>query len=173
VRDWLISMEFDEPGWPLIDDFVQQLAVGRKPETVRRYARVRDRLTHFLDTAEMAFDLGVSEMTLLEAEREFHEHGAFWLIYGPQELVTCLPGFISEPWLAGSAAEARVQISVVSRLVASLHKAGLITTAAHADSVRAVDYARRQLDNRSALQSQAAEAVKIPPRMLRKPPAEW
>ena len=166
-------MELDEPGWPLIDDFVHQLSEGRKPETTRRYERVRQRLTHFLDTAEMAFDLGTAEMTLLEAEREFHEHGAFWLLYGPTELVACLPGFISEPWLAESAGEARVQISVVSRLVAALHKSGLITAVSHADAVRAVAYARKQLDRRSALQSRDSGEIKIPRRLLGKPTAEW
>ncbi|MCW2750634.1 MAG: hypothetical protein JWR83_1744 [Aeromicrobium sp.] len=166
-------MEFDEPGWQLIDDFVQQLAAGRKPETVRRYARVRDQLTHFLDTAEMSFDLGVGPATLLEAEREFHEHGAFWLIYGPEELVACLPGFISQPWLPDSAAGARVQISVIVRLVDSLGRAGTVSPAAIADVKRAITYERHQLERRSAVSEPDERATHIPQRLLRKPAAEW
>jgi hypothetical protein len=166
-------MELDEPGWPLIDDFVRQLAEGRKPETIRRYDRVRCRLTHFLDPASMAFDLGVAEATLLEAEREFHEHGAFWLLYGPAELAECLPGFVSEPWLPSSVVESRVQISMVTRLVASLHKAGMITATSRTDVERAAAYARHLLDKRSSVPSQDSGTVDIPQRLLGKPPAEW
>lgn len=166
-------MEIDEPGWPLIDDFIQELAEGRKPETVRRYAQVRDRLTCFLDTAELAFDLGPGPATLLEAEREFHEHGAFWLLYGPTELVVCLPGFISAPWLPDSAAAARVQISVVARLVDSLGRSGAVAPSAIVDAKRAITYARHELERRSAASAPDEHATQIPHRLLRKPGAEW
>jgi len=166
-------MEFDEPGWQLIDDFVLQLAVGRNPETVRRYGRVRDRLTYFLDTADMSFDLGVGPATLLDAEREFHEHGAFWLIYGPGELVECLPGFISRPWLPDSAAAARVQISVVARLAESLRDESTVSPTSIAGMKLAVTYARHQVERRSASADPDPRATDIPQRLLRKPATEW
>ncbi len=166
-------MEFDEPGWQLIDDFMQQLAIGRKPQTVRRYARVRHRMTHFLDTADMTFDLGTASATLLELEREFHEQGAFWLIFGPDELVACLPGFISRAWLPDSVAEARMQISVVARLIESLSRDGLIAAPAYAKAKRALVYARHELDARSAGAAPDEHATDIPRRLLRKPTVEW
>jgi hypothetical protein len=164
-------MDIDEPGWQLIDDFVERLAEGRKPETTRRYARTRHRLTYFLDTADMSFDLGPGSATLLDAEREFHPHGAFWLLYGPDELVACLPGFVSEPWLPEAITESRVQISVASRLIDELARAGEVTAAAAAEAGRAMTYARHQLDKRSRRPDESP--ARLTRRLLGNPGADW
>ena len=95
-------MDPSEPGWQLLDDFFAKEASGRAEATVRRYGRVRDRLTQFLDTGEMSPWLGTHPGTLLSAEREFHDNGAFWQLFGPDELVCVLPGFLLEPWLPES-----------------------------------------------------------------------
>ena len=45
-------MDADEPAWPLIDDYFEAFVEGRRPETQRRYLRVRLRLLDFLDVDE-------------------------------------------------------------------------------------------------------------------------
>lgn len=115
-------MDIDEPSWPLIDDFFRAEAVGKSAATIRRYARVRGRLLAFLDTGDMALGLGTHDLALLEAERQFHQTGAFWSVLGLDELVCCLPIFLRETWLPDGAAEARTQISLVGRLLAVLSR---------------------------------------------------
>ena len=58
-------MDPDEPGWQLLDDFFAKEASGRAEATVRRYVRVRDRLTQFLDAGYMSRWLGTEPATLL------------------------------------------------------------------------------------------------------------
>jgi hypothetical protein len=138
-------MDHDEPGWPLIDDFFSSAADGRSLATARRYLRVRSRLYAFLDTADMTLGLGSEPASLLEAERQFHVSGAFWTLFGPDELACCLPSFLHETWLPASTAEARTQISLVGRLLPRLG-----SSCGRHEAEAAVVRARRQLAERPA-----------------------
>jgi len=165
-------MDIDEPGWPLIDDFFASLCEGRRAETARRYARVRHRLMSFLDTGDMTLGLGTTEVALLEAERQFHDSGAFWALFGPDELVCCLPSFLHETWLPEGDGEARAQISVVSRLLKSLAGRDLdwtVTRCAYWEAEAAVTEARRVVTRRPNRPEEAA----MPDRFLRQPGPEW
>lgn len=167
-------MNVGEPGWALIDDFFADLAFGRSATTVRRYVRVHQRLMHFLDTADMTLGLGGDRTVLLEAERQFHPEGAFWTIYGADELIACLPSFLHAAWLPGARAEARMQISVVSRLVDHLVRAGRLSAALpphlFVAVARAADQARQCIE----LPSVADDTVnRMPRRFLQQPGPEW
>ncbi|NRQ50455.1 hypothetical protein [Aeromicrobium stalagmiti] len=115
-------MDLDEPGWPLIDDFFHDLAEGRKAETVRRYARVRLRTYDFLDVDDMTTWLDPDDAVLLAAEREFLREGAVWTLLGIDGVLRCLPGLLTPERLPTSAAEARMQVSVVNRLADHLRR---------------------------------------------------
>jgi len=170
-------MDPDEPGWPLLDDFFAQEASGRADPTMRRYGRVRDRLTHYLDTADMVRWLGTEAGTVLSAEREFHEHGAFWHLHGPDELVCVLPGFLQEPWLPEGLGEARTQISLVSRLLSLLTRRRLLDMSlfgrAHRDAEAAVTQARVDLEARSAAREPDEWAQDVPSRFKQEPGPQW
>jgi hypothetical protein len=119
-------MDIDEPGWPLIDDFFEGLAQGRKAETVRRYVRVRHRFYDYLDLDDMTQWLRPADATLLAAEREFCREGAFWTVLGTEALLQCLPGFVAVDVLPSGTAEARMQVSVVGRLLKHLRHLRLV-----------------------------------------------
>lgn len=167
-------MDIDEPGWPLIDDFFRAEAEGKSAATVRRYARVRVRLMSFLDTGDMSLGLGTHPAALLEAERQFHDTGAFWSLFGPDELVCCLPSFLHENWLPESVGEARTQISLVARLLASLSRHRdfdwQATACAWYDAEAAVKRARRELADRSI---ESAEHERMPSRFHQPPGPQW
>jgi hypothetical protein len=170
-------MDADEPGWQLLDDFIADEAFGRAEATVRRYARVRARLTHYLDVGEMADWLGRQPATLLGAEREFHEHGAFWQLFGPDELVCCLPGFLLEPWIPESLGEARTQISLVSRLLSHLSRKRLldfsVVRCAYWEAEAAVQQARADLQARSDGREPDDWAGQMPRRFRQEPGPRW
>lgn len=170
-------MAFDDPGWQLLDDFFLGEAMGRAPSTARRYTRVRNRLTHYLDTADLSDWLGTHPATLLAAEREFHEHGAFWQLFGPDELVCCLPGLLLDPWLPDGAGEARTQISLVGRLLTHLSRRKLldlsIVRCALWDAEAAVVQARCDLPSRSLEQEPDPWATTMPERFERRPGPQW
>jgi hypothetical protein len=157
-------MDADEPGWPMIDDVFRDLAVGRSTATVRRYLRVRARLYAFLDTADLREALGAEASAVLHAARRQHDTGAFWAVLGVDELARCLPVLVTEPWLPDGSAEARVHLSVVSRL------AGQLTTSPGRHDVdAAVDAARRQV----AVRPSRPEPQTMPDRFLRRPGPTW
>ncbi|MFI5428253.1 hypothetical protein [Aeromicrobium sp. UC242_57] len=168
-------MHFDEPGWALIDDFFAQLARRRSAATVRRYVRVHQRLTAFLDTADMTLGLGEHRARLLDAEREFHDSGAFCTLYGTPELVQCLPSFLHETWLPAGLTESRMHVSVCARLLDHVVREraaeAVISPTAVADATRAISQAR--LDIEAAAADVVPRAPKIPPRLLRQPGPEW
>ncbi|MFC5678472.1 hypothetical protein [Aeromicrobium endophyticum] len=157
-------MDADEPGWPMIDDFFRDLAVGRSAATARRYLRVRARLYAFLETADLSGALGADAATVLQAERQRHDSGAFWAVLGVGELARCLPAFAGDPWLPDGLAEARVHLSVVSRLAARLGD-----SPGRHDVHAAVDLSRELLDVRPS----ATEPPRMPDRFLRRPGPSW
>jgi hypothetical protein len=75
--------------------------------------------------------------------------------------------------LPESAGAARVQISVVARLVDSLARSSAVSPAAIVDVKRAITYARHELERRSAASAPDEHATQIPHRLLRKPGTEW
>jgi len=165
-------MDIDEPGWPLIDDFFAALAEGRTAETTRRYERVRHRLYDFLDTGDMTLGLGTEQASLLEAERQFHDSGAFWSLLGADELVYCLPSFLHATWLPEGDGEARAQITVLARLLKSLARHDLdwqVTKCAYWEAEAAVTQARRDLKRRATEPDEA----RMPDRFLQQPGPEW
>ncbi len=171
-------MEIDEPGWPLIDDFFEGLAEGRKAPTVRRYARVRHRLYEFLDNDDMSAWLQPDEVTLLAAEREFGREGAVRSVVGLDGLLRCLPGFLAVERLPSTAAEARMQISVVSRFVNYL-RGWHLDPGQHytslAIAMRAVRRARLDLRARDSPSLQAAvdQIDQMPRRFRQEPGPQW
>lgn len=169
-------MDIDEPGWPLIDDFFAAEAADKSAPTVRRYERVRTRLMIFLDTGDMSLGLGTHPASLLESERQFHDAGgAFWTLFGPEELICCLPSFLHETWLPEPSGEARTQISLVGRLLAALRRRHDIdwglTSCAFYEARAAVDQARRDVAARPV--EQATGRTEMPVRMRREPGPEW
>lgn len=158
-------MDIDTPGWPLIDDFFAEQAAGRAAATVRRYARVRSRLYAFLDTADMTLGLGSTPAALLEAERQFHASGAFWVLFGADELACCLPSFLHETWLPVGVGEARTQISLVARLGPRLG-----SSCAGYEVRDAVVRARRQLAERA---DDEPGAQRLPERFRRQEGPRW
>jgi hypothetical protein len=161
-------MDADEPGWPMIDDFFRDLAVGRSTATTRRYLRVRARLYHFLDTADLRSALGAQAAADLEVERRRHASGAFWTgafwtVLGEDDLARCLPAFVRDPWLPDGVGEARVQLSVVSRLAARLGTSGI-----H-DVERAVARSRELLERAEPVVASARMAD----RFRQRPGPQW
>lgn len=169
-------MDLDEPGWPLIDDFFLGLAEGRRPETARRYARVRHRLYDFLDTDDMRQWLDPDEATLLAAEREFAREGAVRAVVDLEGLLRCLPGFVGEEPLPTGDAEARMQISVVGRLVVHVRDDHL-APGEHQQSVavatRAVRRARLAVDTRHDDPALQVTLDQINDRFKQQPGPQW
>ncbi|MBC7630611.1 hypothetical protein [Aeromicrobium sp.] len=167
----------DEPGWQLIDDFISEEGSTRTATTTRRYERMRARLTYFLDTADMADSLGAQNATLLEAEREFHEQGAFWQVFGPDELVCCLPAFLADPWIPGSVVQARTQISLTGRLLTYLSRRRLLdfslVRCAFLEAEAAVVQARADLSVRARAAEPDEWAADVPARLRQEPGPQW
>jgi len=168
-------MAYDEPGWQLLDDFFDDEALGRTESTSRRYGRVRDRLTGYLDVSDMSDGLGTYPATLLDAERQFHEQGAFWMLFGPDELVCCLPPFLRAPWLPDGTGEARTQISLVGRLLDHLRRKRRldfsVVRCAFWEAEAAVEQARRELRQRP--REPDPWATDVPRRLQGEPGPGW
>jgi hypothetical protein len=168
-------MDIDEPGWPLIDDFFIDLAQGRKAETCRRYARVRLRLYDFVDVDDMEQWLTPDDATLLAAEREFVRDGALWTLFGVDGLLRCLPGFVAESALPSSAAEARMQLSVVNRLLLHLRRMRHVDRSmgeAYREAMKAIGRGRIDLERRLD-GSPPVPWTEIAARFRQPPGAQW
>jgi hypothetical protein len=159
-------MDADEPGWAIIDDFFRAESADRAAPTVRRYLRARVRLYEYLDTADMTPGLGADASTLLQAERQFTETGAFWTLFGADDLACCLPGFVDETWWPAGLADTRTQVSLTTRL---LRWCGGPRSAQHAVDV-AVAQARSRLAART---SAPAARPQLPERFRRRPGPRW
>ena len=142
-------MDADEPGWPIIDDFFRDLAVGRSAATTRRYLRVRARLYAFLDTVDLSPALGADADAAVALA---------------DEIARCLPAFVSEPWMPDGLTEAQVHLSVVSRLAALLG-----TSSASRQTAAAVVEARERVARRPSV----IEPARMPGRFLARPGPTW
>lgn len=138
---------------PDLSEFLVQMCTGRRPQTSARYIRVLGHLGRFAAEVELdvvARPLGTDCATLLGCEREFGRGGAFWRIFGYDELVCCLPGFIEGEWLLPQRADARTQVSLTARLLPWLRRRGIIDMSlcacAYWDAEYAVKKARARLD---------------------------
>lgn len=105
-----------------LERFIAEESVGRTSATARRYQRVLVRLLQMLDTLDVASYLGTGPAGLLEVERDFGREGAFFRLFGYDELVCCLPALLEPPWLPQAAGERRTQISIVDRLLRRLRQ---------------------------------------------------
>jgi hypothetical protein len=141
-------MDADEPGWAMVDDVFRDLAVGRSTATTRRYLRVRARFYAFLDTADLGPAQGSDVAETLA-----------------DDIARCLPAFAGEPWLPDGLAEARVHLSVVSRLAARLGPA-----AARRRTDAAVVQSRERLARRAPGDVVPA---RLPDRFRSRPGPEW
>ncbi|MCW2748675.1 MAG: hypothetical protein JWP10_1817 [Nocardioidaceae bacterium] len=133
----------------MFDSFLAEVSLGRQRVTRQRYQRVFTHLDLFLDHVDVTPHLGTHPAALLSAEREFDSAGAFQRVFGPFELMCCLPGFIEPPWLLPGAQEARVQVSLTGRLLAWLRTNGYvdvhIDSCAYLETKSIIDRARRAL----------------------------
>ncbi len=121
-------LEFNEgPGlMHVLDRFFAIEAARVTPRTAQRYRLVQDRLGDYLAHVDVADHLGTGEAALLDLERLFGRDTAFARLFGIDELVCCLPGFLSPRWLASAAGERRAQIALTGRLLGYLRRRGLI-----------------------------------------------
>lgn len=127
--------------------FVAEEAFDVTRSTADRYERVLEHLLTFLDEVDVAPHLGTGPATLLASERQFGERGAFFRVFGFDELVVCLAGFVENDWLLPARVDARTQISLTGRLLTRLRRDGLLdmfsVACAFLDTEAAVALARR------------------------------
>ncbi|WP_370618471.1 hypothetical protein [Mumia sp. Pv 4-285] len=111
---------------PILADFLADVQRDRTARTQRAYAGVVLHLQHYLDTADMCPHLGTHDGTLLAQERQVTgSEGSFFRLFGPGELLCCLPGFLDDPWLA-STPQPRSHVALVGRLLRFLDRRGLV-----------------------------------------------
>ena len=124
------------------------------PSTRERYQRVLAHLLHYLDTVDVAPYLGTGPATLLASERQFVSENAFFRIFGFDELVCCLEGFVEPRHLLPKRGEARSQVRLVEKLLKRLRRDQLIdmpvVACAYFDAEEAVARARRFLASHAA-----------------------
>lgn len=137
----------------VLEAFLRYVGTGRAEATQTRYRRVIDHLHQYLDSADVAFWLGTEPAELIACEREFEADHAMARIFGMDELLCVLPGFLAPLWLMGRPADARTQVSLIDRmvhtdLVRGLAQEGHLGCVIH-DCVRAVRDARAELALRS------------------------
>lgn len=129
--------------------FIAVEAIEVTASTAERYRRVLAHLLHYLDVVDVDDMLGLGPAILLKSERQFSRENAFFRIFGFDELVCCLPGFIEPAWLLPRHRDARTQVSLVGRLLKRLHRDRLIdmgvVACAYLEAEGAVAEARRKL----------------------------
>lgn len=129
--------------------FVAAEALDVGPRTAERYQRVLDHLLRYLHSINVAPVLGEGPAAILVKERQFGRESAFFRVFGFDELIVCIPGFLEPPWLMSVGADARSQVSLMARLMNRLRRDGLIdmsiVACAYWDAESAVEQARRSL----------------------------
>ncbi len=137
-----------------LQTFFADECVGRARGTQARYERVHQHLILYLDEADVSFCLGTHPAALLEAERQFAPGGAFLRLFGFEELVCCIPEFLSDTWLLPGPSDARTQISLIDRMLRWLTANRLFDRyylgCAYWDAEAAIKRARRRAHNTSA-----------------------
>ena len=130
----------------LLDQFFAD-ECGRVGDRTRvRYGRVHALLLRFLEEIDVTDLLGSEPQTVLAMEREFGRTGAFQRLHDPEELVCCLPVFLSTDWLLPDLADARSQLVLterLTRLIYRIHRYDLRTCSCTFDQVYAAAAARR------------------------------
>lgn len=102
----------------LLNQFFAEQASRRSPAVQRRYERVHQHLALFLAKADLSSLLTPYERAALDAERRLG--GVFLDALGFDELVVCLPLFLSPDWRLTPAMDARAQVSLTGKLIAWL-----------------------------------------------------
>lgn len=129
--------------------FFTEACSGRSPAIRRRYERVRAHLMRYLEVADVSRSLGTAPAALLEGERQFARDGAFLRLFGFEELICCIPDFLSESWMMPVRADARAQISLSERMLRWLSRNRLfdwqIASCVYWDAETALKQARARL----------------------------
>ncbi|WP_156464635.1 hypothetical protein [Aeromicrobium sp. Root495] len=145
--------------------FFEAEGFSRTPPTRARYARVESRLHEFLDDVDVAPFIGTGPAALLVAERERERAGAFLRIFGFDELVCCLEGFLLDPWLPVHAGERRTQISLAKRLLEHMRLQGwfdqMIVSCAYYDTKNAIERARREAVGRRPVPRARVDGLRL------------
>lgn len=125
-------------------------AVGKTPATCKRYERVLAHLLRYFDTVDVEQHLGTGPAALLAGERQFVDANAFFRVFGFDELVACLPGFVAADWMLPKRGDSRSQLRLTNQLLARLRRDRLIDMGvvgcAYLESEAAVARARRRLN---------------------------
>lgn len=111
---------------PFLAAFLTDVQRDRTARTQRAYADVVQHLQRYLDTADMRQHLGTDDGTLLTQERDLTgSEGSFFRLFGPGELIFCLPGFLEGAWLA-TTPQPRSHIALTGRLLRWLDRRGVV-----------------------------------------------
>lgn len=108
----------------VLDAFFSDAAVGKAAATRERYLRTHAALVRFLDSVDIASELGEDAWQIVAAEREFDANDAFVRVLTAESLVAVLPGFVER--LPACRTDARTRISLTDRLVSYLVRFRLI-----------------------------------------------
>ena len=145
--------------------FFEAEAFSRTSPTRARYARVEARLHEFLDDVDVAPFLGAGPAALLVAERERERTGAFLRLFGFDELLCCLEGFLLDPWLPVHVGERRTQISLVDRLLRHMRIQGWfdmqLVACAFLDAEVAIERARLDAAGRRPVQRSSIAGLRL------------
>jgi hypothetical protein len=130
--------------------FVEQVA-GKPEGTVRRYEVVRQHLMVFLQTADVDDVLAPQQVSLVQQARR--SGAGFFAVCDLNDMVACLPHFVSGEWLLPSDVDARTQVRLASRLVTWLETTGELNSSpggsTSPDALASITSARRGLDHRA------------------------
>lgn len=131
----------------LLEEFFADEGSRVADRTRVRYGRVHALLLRFLEEVDVTDLLGSEPQTVLAMEREFGRTGAFQRLHDPEELVCCLPTFLSADWLLPDPADARSQLALterLTRLIYRIHRYDLRTCCCTFDQVYAAAAAARR-----------------------------
>ena len=100
----------------LLAEAVEALTLHRTEATTRRYRRVLAHLSLFLDRVDVRGPLGLEAAARLEVARDLGREGSFLRCFGLLELISVLPLYLDDSWLAVRRGERVAQLRVVSVL---------------------------------------------------------
>lgn len=129
-RDSVFAMD-DEPA-PTIERLLVPFFVEQTAEkTGKRLRRVQEVERHLREYLEVAGHRGLSAegLGILNFERQFHPDSAFIRCMRADDLLYTLATFIEPAWLPDDPVQARVQVSIVEKLMRWLREHRFITYA--------------------------------------------